>query len=343
MRKLLFAVALLLGVFFLIGRLAEVHTITHTLKQGEARFILLAIGGQVVWYLNAGLNLKLIYRALGLKERLPRLALLALSANFFGVVVPSGGMSGLTVYIAEARQQGYSTSRATVAGVVYMFFEYAGFLAVLALGLVVLVRRHNLTTVEIIASALMALLALGLGALLYLGAYSGPLLAKVLTALARGINKLLWPLLHRPYLSEARARTFGMDAGEGLRTLRQQPHAVFLPAVLGVTSKLLQVMILWLVFLAFHVPYSPGTIVGGYAIAMLFMIISPTPSGIGIVEGILTVALNSLNVPLGAAAVITVAFRGITLWLPLLLGPPALRLLGRLPLETAQPLNDAEA
>ncbi len=336
MRKFLFALALLLGVFFLISRMAEVHTIVATLKQGDARFLALALIVQVLWYLNAGLNLKTIYRALGTEETLPRLALMALGANFFSVVVPSGGMSGLTVYITEARQQGYPSSRATVAGVVYIFFEYVGFLAVLALGLVVLVRRNHLTVADIVASVLMALLAAGLGVLLYLGTKSGPLLARVLESIAHRINRLLWPLLHRPYLSEQNARTFGLDAGEGLRAIRRQPYAVLFPAVLGVVSKMLQVLVLWLVFLAFRVPYSVGTIVAGYAIANLFLIISPTPSGIGIVEGLLTVALNSLNVALGAAAVITLAYRGITFWLPFFLGPLALRGLAHLPLRTRE-------
>ncbi len=340
MRKLLFALALLLGVLFLIGRVAEFHTIVATFKRGNLYFLGLALVVQVLWYLNAGLHLKTLYRALGLGETLPRLALMALGANFFGVVVPSGGMSGLTVYIAEARQQGYPATRATVAGVVYMFFEYFGFLFVLALGWVVLIRRNHLTAAEITASVLMAALAVGLGFLLYLGTYSGPLLGRVLAGLAHGVNRLLWPLLHRPYVSESRAHFLGIEAGEGLRALRRQPRMVVLPAILGMVSKALQIVVLWLVFLAFRVPYSLGTIVGGYAVAMLFMIISPTPSGIGIVEGVMAVALNSLNVPLGAAAVITVAYRGITLWIPLLLGPWSLRLLGRLPRPAATALEE---
>ena len=334
MRKFLFAVVLMLGVFFVIGRFAELQTILATLRRGDWRFIVLALGVQVVWYLNAGLNLRILYRALGLTETVPRLALMAVGANFFGVVVPSGGMSGLAVFIAEARREGYPTSRATVAGVAYLFFEYLGFLAVLALGIVVLIRRENLTPAEVGASVLMALLALGLGALLYLGAYSGALLGRVLAALARGGNRLLWPLLHRPYFSEARARTFGLEAGEGLHIIRRRPYAVLAPATLGVVSKLLQIGVLWLTFLAFHVPYSLGTVVGGYAIAMLFAIISPTPSGVGIVEGVMTVALNSLNVALGAAAVITLAYRGITFWLPFLAGPLAFRALRHLPLTS---------
>ncbi len=331
MRKLLFAVALLLGIAFVLGRLAEMHAIIATLRQGDIRYLLLALVVQGLWFFNAGLHLKVIYRALGLKESLLRLSLMVVGANFFSVVVPSGGLSGLSVYIAEARHQGYPTSRATVAGVIYMFFEYVGFLGVLALGLVVLVRRNHLTAADVTASVLMALLALGLGVMLYLGTHSGPLLSRVLVALTRGINRALRPFLRRPYLSEHNARLFGLDAGEGLQAIRQRPHAMLWPIFLGSLSKALQVIVLWVLFLAFRVPCSVGTVVAGFAIAYLFLIISPTPSGIGIVEGVMTVALNSLNVRLSAAVVLTLAYRGITFWIPFLLGPLALRALARLP------------
>jgi hypothetical protein len=87
------------------------------------------------------------------------------------------------------------------------------------------------------------------------------------------------------------------------------------------------VVILALVFLAFNVPFSPGTIIAGFSIGYLFWIVSPTPAGIGFVEGGLALALTTLNVSLGAAAVITLAFRGITFWIPLLFGMIAFRVL----------------
>ena len=70
------------------------------------------------------------------------------------------------------------------------------------------------------------------------------------------------------------------------------------------------------VFLAFQVPFSAGTIIGGFAITYLFLIVSPTPSGIGIIEGIMPLALSSLRVPWSQAVIITLAYRGITFWIP---------------------------
>ena len=58
------------------------------------------------------------------------------------------------------------------------------------------------------------------------------------------------------------------------------------------------------------------------------MVVTPTPAGIGFVEGLMTLALNGLEVPLASAAVITLAYRGITLWLFLLYGMIAFRWIG---------------
>ncbi len=330
MRKLFFALVLLLGVLFLIGRAAELENILATLRQADPRFLLLALGVQVLWYLNTGLNFRVIYRTLGIEESLGRLSLMALAANFVNVVAPSMGMGGLAVFLAEARRQRYSTARSAVASVLYILSEYLGFLGVLTLGLVVLIRRNNLHLGEIVASAIMALLALGLSVLLYLGMHSAEQLGAVLAFLTRLVNRMLYPFLRRPYLSEHRARYFAHDAADGLQTLRQTPRALFWTALLGLTSKGLLILVLVLSFWAYGVPFSPGTIVAGFSLGYLFFIVSPTPSGIGVVEGLLTVALNSLYVPLDKAAVVALTYRAVTFWIPLLCGPLAFRLVDRI-------------
>ena len=49
-------------------------------------------------------------------------------------------------------------------------------------------------------------------------------------------------------------------------------------------------------------------------------------AGIGIVEGVMPLALSSLRVPWSQAMIITLAYRGITFWIPLGLGAIAFRL-----------------
>jgi glycosyltransferase 2 family protein len=50
-------------------------------------------------------------------------------------------------------------------------------------------------------------------------------------------------------------------------------------------------LVLVCAFLSFKVQFSTGTIVAGFSMAYLFLIVSPTPSGIGIVEGLMPLAL----------------------------------------------------
>ena len=65
--------------------------------------------------------------------------------------------------------------------------------------------------------------------------------------------------------------------------------------------------------------------IGGFAIGYLFMIVSPTPSGIGVVEGVLPLALRSLRVVWSQAIVVTVVYRAMTFWVPLGVGALAFR------------------
>ena len=325
MRKFLIAVVLMLGVFFILTRLVEMQAILETLQRGDWRYIFIALIIQGIWFFVVAGTFRAIYRAIGINERLEVLVLTAASANFTNIVAPSAGVSGAAIFITQARKHGYSTARATVAGALFILSDYLGFLFVLALGLVVLVRRNNLTSVEIVASSILVSIALVLAILLYLGMKSERSLSSALAWMSRLVNKLVKPMFKREYLSEKRAREFARDAALGLQEIRERPQGMLQPILFALINKGLLIAILWCVFLAFKVPVSSGTLIAGFSVSYLFMIVSPTPAGIGVVEGFLTVALSSMYVPLSDATVITLAYRGITFWIPLFIGMLAFR------------------
>ncbi len=327
MRKILGLIALFLGIGFVITKMADLQAVVDTLKRGDWRFVLLALGVEIGWMVVNAVNYRAIYHAMNLEEKLPRMMLLSTAAEFVNIVAPSGGMGGLTVFVAEARQRGYSSARASVGGVLFILFDYAGFICILIFGLAVLARRNNLNLTEIVASVILFLIAAGMAALMYLGMRSADELGRVLGWIACQVNRILYPFIHRDYLSEARARGFAHDASSGLHMLQRHPRRLILPVVLSIASKTLLILVLLILFLAFHVPFSVGTLIAGFTIAYLFLIVSPTPYGVGIVEGILTLALASLMVPLSAAAVLSLAYRGVTFWLPLFIGMLTFRFL----------------
>ena len=336
MRKLVVAILLLLALYFLLTRLAQVEQVALTLQRGDVKWIVLAVGLQFVWLVNVAACFRACYRLLGIEESIERLLLLALSANFVNIIAPAAGVSGLAVFITDSKARGKPTGRVTSAAALSILYDYLAFIVVLGLGLTVLFRRDRLGAAEISASAILMVIALVFATLLFLGMRSGEALGRALAWMARTVNRALWPLRHRDYLSETNARMFAREAAEGLAIARKAPRgAILLPAALALSKQALLISILFMVFMAFGQAFSVGTLVAGFAIGYLFLIVSPTPSGIGFVEGAMTLALTTLRVPLAAATIITLAFRGITLWLTLLYGAIAMRWIGRQPAPSA--------
>lgn len=326
MRKLVFIIVLFLGATLVFLSFSELESIVETLKQGTMRFIALAVLFQLAWFTIAGLNYKSLYTVLGLKESVSKLILLHASANFVNTVAPSGGAGGMAVFIGAATKDGHPVGKVTVASMLYLFVDYVAFLVVLTLGLIVLFRRNDLGPTELGTSSILFAVATLLGYLLFLGSRSGKALGNVLAWMARFVNRVARPFIHREYLSEARAHEFAEEMATDLKSLPQRPLSLLVPFWLSLTSKALLMMVLMSVFLAFQIPFSAGTIIGGFAISYLFLIVSPTPSGIGIVEGVMPLALSSLRVPWSQAMIVTLAYRGITFWIPLGLGAIAFRL-----------------
>ena len=329
MRKVIIVLILFLGAAFVYLSFGELESILGTLRQGNFWFVLLGILIQLGWIFVTGLTYLSIFRLLGLQGTAYELSLLATGANFVNIVAPSGGMGGVAVFIADANRNGQSPGKVLIATVLYLFLDYIAFLSVLTLGLIVLFRRNDLDLGEIAASAIMFSIAAGLGFFLYLGSRSANLLGDTLARLARLVNRVAKPFIHRDYLSEERAHEFAHEMADGLKSLPEKPHSLAIPILGSFANQALLISVLLSTFMAFKVPFSAGTVIGGFAISYLFLIVSPTPAGIGIVEGIMPLALSSLHVPWSQAVIITLAYRGITFWVPLGVGAVAFQILNR--------------
>ena len=329
MRTFILIIVLFLGAAFVYLSFGELQTILQTLRQGNFWFVLIALIIQFGWYVIAGLIFRSLYLLLGIEESIYKLSLLIAAANFVNIVAPSAGMGGMAVFISNANRRGYSRGKITIASMLYLLFDYIAFLIVLALAWIVLIRRNDLDPSQIAASTIIFLIATALGFLMWLGSRSAVALGNVLAWMARLVNRVVYPFLHREYLSQTRAHMFAHEMAKDLRSLPERPRSLAVPLLYAFANKVVMMCILASVFLAFQVPFSAGTIIGGFAISYLFLIVSPTPSGIGIVEGVMPLALSSLRVPWSQAVLITLAYRGITFWIPLAIGALALRLLER--------------
>lgn len=322
-RKIIFSLLLVISGYFVLTHFTEMQAVAGLLGRGDWRFLLLGVLIEGLWLLNVNQSYKALYRAVGINESRKKLFLMATAAFFITTMAPAAGMTGLAVFIEQTNKEKDKPAphgRVTVACTLYLLADYFGLLAVIPLALYILWRRNQITASAIIASIVLVLLAAGLALLLLLGARSSHKLSVVLGFIARFVNKISNLTLHRQAIHPDWAQNFSVDVNDGVSSLREQPQMLIQPMLLGLNNKALMMLVLLSVFLAFNIPFTIPLLIAAYALGYLFAVVSPTPSGIGIVEGVMTVALRSLGMPLENAATVTLAYRGFTFWLPLVLG-----------------------
>ena len=328
MRKIIVALVLLVAIVFVVLRFSELQNILDTLHHSNYRFLIAAVIIELIWLYNSATVYSTLYRLVGLKEKSSHLILVATAANFVNVVAPSVGIGGMAVFLDDAQRQNHSSGRVTVVGVLYILMDYLAFFCVLALGLIVLVRRNNLNIGEITAAAILLAIAAGVAFLLFLGYRSVEKLGNALVWMARLINRIMQPFLHRDYLQVDRAHFYAQEISEGISMFRDKPRDLLWPFMYSLNNFALLLCVLAFTFLTLGTPFTVGTLVAGFAISYLFLIVSPTPSGLGVMEGVMTLILTTLGVKLEAAALITLTYRFLTFWFPLVVGAVAFRILG---------------
>ncbi len=320
MKKFLIAVVFFLGIVVVVLSFGELETIVKTLQHAHLRFLLLAILVQFIWFISLGRMYQSIFHLLGLHESTLELSRIATAANFINIVAPTAGVGGVALFASEARRRGHPPGKVTVAAALFLLLDQAAFLVVLSFGLIILARRNDLDAGEITASLFLFGIAVSYAFVLYLGYRSEEKLGNLLAKIARLINRGFRLFRKDDYLSEGRAHEFAHEVSDGFSGLTEKKTSLIRPILWGIFDKILLMIILTFSFLSFEVPFMLETIIAGFSITYLFLIVSPTPSGIGIVEGLMPIALSSLGVNWSQAVVITFAYRAVTFWVPLAVG-----------------------
>ena len=334
MRKIIIAIIALLTIAFVFFSLAELQNIVSVLRTSKFVFLLLAILVEIICQFNTAATFEAIYTLVGLTEKHSRMILMTTAVNFVSMVAPSGGFGGIAIMVDEARQKNISAGRVMVVGALYLIYEYASLLLILVLGFIILIQRESLNKGEVIAAGLLLALALTIGAILILAYRSSEQLGKLLAKLSGLVNRMLRPFLQRDVLNIEKAYHFSNEMAEGIATMRKEGKRLVRPFLYTLNNKALLIIVLACSFLALDTPFTIGTIVGGFSISYLFFYISPTPSGVGFVEGIFPSALNTLGVPITQAVLITLVFRAVTLWFPFAVGAVTFRILQNQPKAT---------
>ena len=332
-RRLLFWLIVLAAIWLLWSRMAELDLLLTTLRAGQPWWILSALVLQLLYQiLFAGIYWS-AFDIVDVRTHLLDLIPLTFASLFVNSTVVSGGAAGAVLFVDDARRRGEPVARATAGTLLVLAADYTAFAVLLTVGVGVLIRQRDLTRLEGISAAAMYLLLLGILGLLGAGLWAPATLHSVLGTVQQ-VGLWVGRLLHHPQIfhnewAEHHAREFAAAA----TSMSQQPQRLARTVAIALLAHVVGLVSLYLLFWAFQQRATLGMVIVLYAMTILFMIISPTPNGIGVVESVMPIIYTSVNIPLEAGTIINLAFRSIGFWLPFLIG---LMLMRRLRLLTEQ-------
>lgn len=316
-------IVLLLTVLFLwvvISRFTELEQLKSTLAQGQWGWVAAALLTQMLYYVVFTASYQSAFDTVGLRARTRDLIPLTLGSLFVNVVVPAGGAGGAALFADDFAWRGQSPARAASGVLLQLIADFSAFTLVLIPGLVYLFTQHDLQTYEIIAAVILFLVTLALSGLLLLGLWK-PAWPERLFAWSQQASGWLFGRFHRSLsLADDWAQKNATEFNQASAAAADHPFSLMRTVGVALLAHLVDIASLYLLFRAFNQPITLGALVAGYAVGILFWIVSITPQGIGVVEGMMTLAFTSLGIPAAAAATVVLAFRGLTFWIPMLLG-----------------------
>ena len=307
-------------IWLVVSHFTEVKKLAETLSQGQWQWVLAAAVLQVVYYLTFTATYQAAFYALGIKRKVWELVPVALGSLFINVVTPSASTAGAALFVDDAARRGHSPARAATATLLQLVADFSAFLLVLATGMTVLFIYHDLQAYEIIGAIVLLLLTGALTGVLLLGIWRPTLVEGLLRRIQAILNHISGWFKHPGLLNADWAYTNAVELTAASKAVMEYPARLVRLLLVMLAAYTVDLASLYVLFYAFGQSIAFGPLVAGFAMGVLFWIVSPIPQGIGLVEGVMTLTYTSLGIPAEIAAIVSLAFRGLTFWLPLVLG-----------------------
>jgi phosphatidylglycerol lysyltransferase len=319
-KRWVMSILTVLFLWLLVSRFTELEKLSTTLMHGQWTWILVAILSQIVYYIVFASAYQSAFQTVGICTRTRDLIPLTLGSLFVNLVVPAGGAGGAALFAEDLARQGKSGTRAAAGVLLHLIADISSFTVLLIPGLVYLFIERDLKIYEMIAAGILLLITLGLSSILLVGIWKPIWLARLFVWSQRTASWVFGRLNRSLALADDWAQKNAKEFSEAAAAVAEHPSGLLRTGGIALLAHIIDLATLYTLFLAFNQRVGLGTVVAGYAVGILFWIVSITPQGIGVVEGIMALTLTSLGISGAVATTVALTFRGLTFWIPMLLG-----------------------
>lgn len=307
-------------LWIIVSRFTQIEKLAHTIASGRWNWVLAAVLLQIIYFMLLTALYQVSLQTVEVETHFLHLFPLTFSSFFLNFVAPAGGATGNALFIDDAARRGQSPVRAAAGVLLMMITDFLGFTFLLVAGLIILFKQQDLKIYELVASGLLILITISLASLLFMGSWRPSLQKRLLHWVQSLVNRAAGFLKRPELLKKDWAEKTSEEFVGAPAAMNARPMNLVIGLSISVISHLVNVVCIYCLFLAFYHPVKISIPVAGYAIGILFWIISITPQGVGVVEGLMALTFASLNIPLAVATIIAITYRGLNIWLPVIIG-----------------------
>jgi len=323
-RRWLFWLLVIAFLVFVVSRLTEIGDLLDTLRRGQWEWVLAAVFAQMIYHVVYTGIFRSAFHVVNIESRVRDLLPVRFAALFVNAVVPVATLGGTALFMDDAAQRGESPSRAAGGVLITLLADVAAFIPVMSVGLLYLGIQRVLRTYQLLTAFVVLSMTAGLGTLLLLGRREERL-RSVLDWVRRLAARVAGWINRPPPLAEDWAEQNAAEFAAAATAVAEYPWRFVRTLGVALVAHLLNMLSLYLLIPAFYELVGVGPLVAGYAISLTFRFASITPQGVGVAEGVVVLAFESLGMPAAQATAVTLAFHGLSAWLPILTGFLVLR------------------
>lgn len=311
-RRILLIAAVLLFAGLAYHQRSELVKVKEIVAGGTWGIFAAALGLQLFYYLCQGIMFRQIMQ-IWLPVRFRDIMRFTLSSNTANKIAPSGGISGLVLFMAQAKESGVNTGLSLLANILFYITDYLSFLILVWLGFFFYSQDVKvgsaLRLAVVIFSAIVIVLSISSILLIINLQRFSPWLEKILSRVP----------FQRPFLQNQLPR---LQEILSLVTHKagQMTYGIGSAFSAGIVMQLTDVAILYLCFVTIGYKVSIGTVVAGFGLATVISLISMVPQGIAIYETTMTWIYVQMGIPFEIAITVSVLYRMVTFWFAMLPG-----------------------
>jgi uncharacterized protein (TIRG00374 family) len=305
---------------FVISQFTSVSSLGADLSGADVRWLAVALALQVAFFLLYGWLYQHGLAAVDVESEALRLVPVLLASIFAKTVLPLTAAPAAAVFIDDATSRGQSGPRTAVGLVVVLIVDLVTALPFVVAGALALVLRSTLVGFALVGTALFAAFIVALVLCLVLAARRPTLLAGLLRAVGTATDRLLVRLGRRAVVPEGWGQRTTDQLVAGVTAVPGHGREIALAACYSLATHVVSLAALAALFLAFGQRLDPAALAAGFSMSIVFFVLSIVPDGIGAVEGAMALVFVALGMTPSAAVVVTVAYRILNVWIPVVVG-----------------------